>query len=197
MPDRERASTHLTKLALASSLKKLMSSKSFGKISVREIIEDSGLNRQTFYYHFRDSYDLAKWTFELEAIELVKRSESCLSWDEGILLLLEYVRDNAALCRSAMSGIGREHLEALFYGDVEAQIRRVVDELAAGRDFPERQRDFLAEFYTLAFVGVLVRWLKTDMRESPAEMLELFRMAVEGNIKAAIDRYGAAKGEEE
>lgn len=43
-----------TKRTLAESLKKLMKTKSFSKITVSEIIADCGLNRKTFYYHFED-----------------------------------------------------------------------------------------------------------------------------------------------
>ncbi|MGE5632222.1 MAG: hypothetical protein ACM3TR_14160 [Caulobacteraceae bacterium] len=52
------ANSMITKKALANSLKKLMKSLPLNKISVKNIVDDSGLNRQTFYYHFQDIYDL-------------------------------------------------------------------------------------------------------------------------------------------
>lgn len=45
-----------TKKALAASLKKLLKRKSLDKITVIDITEDCGVNRQTFYYHFKDTY---------------------------------------------------------------------------------------------------------------------------------------------
>jgi AcrR family transcriptional regulator len=55
------ADANITKHALASSLKNLMREKSFDKISVSDICDGCGMNRKSFYYHFKDKYDLATW----------------------------------------------------------------------------------------------------------------------------------------
>ena len=51
----------MTKKVLASSLKELMRHKPFSKITVKEIIQNCGVNRNTFYYHFDDIYALLRW----------------------------------------------------------------------------------------------------------------------------------------
>ncbi len=55
--------SQVTKRALAASLIKLLSQKPLDKVTVKDIIEDCGVNRQTFYYHFKDIYDLVDWNF--------------------------------------------------------------------------------------------------------------------------------------
>jgi len=47
-----------TKKALAAALKKMMEVKPIDKITVKDLVEICGVNRQTFYYHFDDVYDL-------------------------------------------------------------------------------------------------------------------------------------------
>ena len=47
-----------TKRALEASLKKLLLEKPLNKITINDITEDCGVNRMTFYYHFKDIYDL-------------------------------------------------------------------------------------------------------------------------------------------
>ena len=49
--------SEITKKALATSLKKLLSKKELSKITITNITKDCGVNRQTFYYHFKDVYD--------------------------------------------------------------------------------------------------------------------------------------------
>ena len=44
-------------------MKKLMKEKPFAKISVIDICEGCGMNRKSFYYHFKDKYDLVNWNF--------------------------------------------------------------------------------------------------------------------------------------
>ena len=60
------ADSVITKKAIAESLKKLMKEKPFEKISVAEICEECGLTRKSFYYHFKDKYDLVSWIFDHE-----------------------------------------------------------------------------------------------------------------------------------
>ena len=50
--------SQITKRALEQSLKNLLLQKPLTKITVGDIAEDCGINRMTFYYHFKDIYDL-------------------------------------------------------------------------------------------------------------------------------------------
>ena len=61
--------SQITKNALATALKKLLSKKELSKITISNITEECGVNRQTFYYHFNDIYDLLEWIFTNEVIE--------------------------------------------------------------------------------------------------------------------------------
>ena len=58
----------LTKKALADSLKKLLTHLPFNKITVTEICQECGMHRQSFYYHFKDKYELVNWIFHDEFV---------------------------------------------------------------------------------------------------------------------------------
>ena len=60
------ADSNITKRALAAALKELMEQKPFSKINVAEICEKCGMNRKSFYYHFKDKYDLVNWIFDMD-----------------------------------------------------------------------------------------------------------------------------------
>ena len=53
--------SQITKRALEQSLKNLLREKPLSKITVTDITEDCGISRMTFYYHFKDIYDLVEW----------------------------------------------------------------------------------------------------------------------------------------
>ena len=63
MPD-----SNITKHAIAAALKELCREKSFDKISIADITSTCGLNRQTFYYHFEDKYELLNWIYYTEGV---------------------------------------------------------------------------------------------------------------------------------
>ena len=59
--------SQVTKRALEASLKKLLLEKPLHKITVSDITDDCGINRMTFYYHFKDIYDLVEWSCQEDA----------------------------------------------------------------------------------------------------------------------------------
>ena len=73
----------MTKSALAQSLKQLMADKTLDKITVKEIVARCGVNRQTFYYHFRDIYDLLDWMFINEGYEFSRLYPNTAVLDDG------------------------------------------------------------------------------------------------------------------
>ena len=80
-----------TKLALASSLKRLLQKKFLDDITVKEIVEDCEVNRQTFYYHFQDIYDLLHWFLDHETVQVV---QDCPSWQEALMAVFRYIQEN-------------------------------------------------------------------------------------------------------
>lgn len=57
-----------TKIWISNAMKKLMTKKSIDKIRVTEICKEAEVERPTFYYHFKDKYDLVAWTFFYSAL---------------------------------------------------------------------------------------------------------------------------------
>ena len=62
-----------TKEMLAESLMKLLARRTLDKITIQDIVDDCGYNRQTFYYHFHDIYDLIDWIFAAQTQELIEK----------------------------------------------------------------------------------------------------------------------------
>lgn len=67
------ADSNITKRALAEALKELLKAEPFSQISVREICSKCQMNRKSFYYHFKDKYDLVNWIYATEFIAVAKQ----------------------------------------------------------------------------------------------------------------------------
>ena len=76
------ADSNITKRALATSLKELMAEQPFDKINVAQICERCNMNRKSFYYHFKDKYDLVNWIFDTEFIALLKNENLSTNYKE-------------------------------------------------------------------------------------------------------------------
>ena len=84
----------------------MIETKPLEKISVQEVTGKAELNRQTFYYHFDDIYDLLKWTLEREAIELLYDRQEENLWKEGLRDFLLYLEKNRAFAQNAVYSLG-------------------------------------------------------------------------------------------
>ncbi len=181
---KHEVTTYHTKRALADSLKKTMKSKPFSKITVSEIIEDCGVNRKTFYYHFEDIYALLKWMFDEEAVEVVKDFDLLIHYEEAIRFVMNYVEENDYIISCAYDSIGRDEMKRFFFADFVGVVTTVIDEAADKMHLhtdPEF-RDYAAKFYTEAIAGMLLDWVKgkdkCDREKAIAYMTKLIEMAL-------------------
>ena len=78
----------LTKRALSEAFSELLKEKPFEQITVTEIARKAGLNRQTFYYHFRDLYDLIAFSVKRRIHAILPDIESMQDWELDLVTVL-------------------------------------------------------------------------------------------------------------
>ena len=100
-----------TKKALAESLKNLLLQKPLNKITISDIADDCGINRMTFYYHFKDIYDLVEWTCAEEAAQAMEGKKTYDTWQEGFLNIFSAVQANKPLIMNVYRCVSRERIE--------------------------------------------------------------------------------------
>jgi len=174
---------------MADSLKKLMLVKPLNKISIREIADDCGVNRQTFYYHFHDIYDLLEWMFKEEARQLFLEDQNPSTLSEGVVLLLKYIQKNEALCQCTLQSLGHAHLRKFFYDGINNVILGVVNDYAEGLNVSDTHKKFIAHFYTVSFAGFIENWLQEGLEDDPDEIIKLCEVTMQGNIRGALERF--------
>jgi probable dihydroxyacetone kinase regulator len=181
--------SEITKKALAASLKKLLSRKPLEKITVVDIVEDCGVNRQTFYYHFKDIYDLVEWIFLSEATRVVGGKKTYADWQQGYRQIFDYVLENKSLIRNAYHSINHEHLVAYLYRITYDLLIGVVNEKAADMRVREEDKAFIADFYKYGFVGLILEWIENGMKEDPEAIVGRLNILIEGDIAKALEKY--------
>ena len=83
-----------TKRALEESLKRMLIKKPVNKITINDITEDCGVNRATFYYHFKDIYDLVEWSCEEDSKRAADGNTTYDTWEQGFLNIFYAIEEN-------------------------------------------------------------------------------------------------------
>ena len=183
-----RHMSQLTKKALAQTLKHLMEKSTLDRITVKDVAIECGVNRQTFYYHFKDIYDLVEWIFLTEAIEQISDYKSYDTWQQGFLIIFDYVKGNLNFCSNCFNSLGREPLDRFLYIAVFKLLNGVVDEVAEDATVNEKERTFIANFYSYAFIGIMTQWIREGAIEDPQKIIADVNHLIQGDIRKALDK---------
>ena len=180
--------SQITKRALSASLKNLLLQKPLSKITINDIAEDCGINRMTFYYHFKDIYDLIEWTCEEDASRALAGQKTYDTWQQGLLQIFEAVLQNKPFIMNVYHSVSREQVENYLYKLTYDLLVGVVREKAAGMSVREEDQDFIATVYKYAFVGLMLDWIKSDMKVDPQLIVDRLAQVMHGNVAAALER---------
>lgn len=159
--------SQITKKAIEASLKNLLLKKPFDKITINDIAEDCGISRMTFYYHFKDIYDLVEWACEEDVKKILEDKDDYKTWTQGFLNLFEEVLKNKPFILNVYRSVGREQVENYLYKIVYDLLLNVIEEKAQGMTVRDEDKEFVADFYKYAFVGLMLDWVKNGMKEDP------------------------------
>ena len=157
------ADSNITKLALSNALKELLEEQAFEKISVADICDRCGMNRKSFYYHFRDKYDLVNWIFDTEFVELnqvhaLYSRDGSYSFDDrwkNIEIMCNYFYDNRSFYRRVLKVDGQNSFASHFREFIRPLFRLRVEDLLGMDDVPELVYDFVVD----GVICAIERWL--------------------------------------
>ena len=185
--------SQITKRALEQSLKNLLLKKPLTKITVADIADDCGINRMTFYYHFKDIYDLVEWSCLEDAKRALDEKKTCETWQQGLLQIFEAVQENKPFILNAYRCISRDQMERFLFKLTYDLIRGVVDERSQGIEISEENKAFIAEFYKYSFVGIMLDWIRQGMSADYQVIVEKISTTMQGNISNSIRNFAAGK----
>lgn len=181
--------SQITKRALEQSLKNLLQQKPLSKITISDITEDCGISRMTFYYHFKDIYDLVEWAFAEDAARALQNNKTYDTWQQGFVQIFHAVRENKVFVMNVYRCVNREQVEKYLVPLTDQLIMGVITERAAGMTVREADQQFIAQVYSYAFVGIMLDWIRDDMRADPEELVNRLAMVIHGGITQALERF--------
>lgn len=181
--------SQITKRALEQSLKNLLQQKPLSKITISDITEDCGISRMTFYYHFKDIYDLVEWACAEDAARALQNKKTYNTWQQGFVQIFHAVRENKVFVMNVYRCVNREQVEKYLVPLTDQLIMGVITERAAGMTVREADQQFIAQVYSYAFVGIMLDWIRDDMRADPEELVNRLAMVIHGGITQALERF--------
>ena len=152
-----------TKLLMAQALKKLIKDRPFSKITVQDIVDECNINRNTFYYHFENNYDLLYFTYSQEVQNIAEsfRNANALI-PQAMDFVLDYIDKNNPLCQFAYESLGEKDLKNIFQKDIYNFVRATIDFYGNENDikFSEDLKSFVGYSYTELLSTQIIWYIK-------------------------------------
>jgi probable dihydroxyacetone kinase regulator len=155
------------KNVIATTFFAMVQERGFDKITVKDLVETCHISRQTFYYHFRDKYDLVNWIFDTEFITMVQNS--CAEDPWSVLEdLCAHLYDNRSFYRKVLQIEGQnafaQHFRDLMLPVLADRIRAMC---------PDAQlTPFRMNFMADGFLCAVQRWLVDRVAMMPEDFAD-------------------------
>jgi probable dihydroxyacetone kinase regulator len=181
------ANSNITKQAFSIALKELMKEVPFDKIRIADICNRCGMNRKSFYYHFKDKYDLLNWIFDTEFISFAKdlsQAEKLNEHLDAVQNICNYFYANRDFYRKALRTEGQNSFPKHFRAYTMPIMKLQVEYL-----FGESEDEFTLNFFTDVAVATIERWLLDKNCMPPDEFLNKLMRIIQKGTEALHNEF--------
>ncbi len=172
------SNANITKRELAESLKRLTSGKLFEQVTVGDIVKECGVNRQTFYYHFSDKYELLDWIYYNETFVPLTADISFGNWDEKLYELLQIMRNNRAFYMNTIK-CSNNFFEEYLLKMLTTLFETAVEDLDVRKQLTLEKKRLASKIFAHGLTGVVIEWAMGGMKADEKVLAENMKELVE------------------
>jgi probable dihydroxyacetone kinase regulator len=179
-----------TKELIELTLIKNLSKTTLDNISVKSICEECNISRQTFYYHFCDIYQVLEVIFKEQTAIVVGENKNYESWTQGFRNVLDLMLKYKPFVFNTYRSISKEYLENFLYQVIDDLLLSILNEKGVNYPYVKKEeKQFIARFYRYAFAGVILDWVKNNMRQDPKTTIYYFSTIIENDFIDALNSF--------
>jgi len=166
----------ITKLWIADKMRELMKHKTIDKIRVTEICRAADIERPTFYYHFRDKYDLVAWMFYHSAYEtdIISVESAAKGMNKMKSDMIFYKRAYEDSSQNALWKYMVEYFTARYTELAKEKL---------GTEVLDTQTAYSIRLYCNGAVGMTREWVLNDNITSAETVVEMMFASMPENMR--------------
>ena len=162
---------NFTKKAIKASFIKLLNERPMNKISVKDIVEDCGINRNSFYYHFQDIPALLEEIVTENTVEIIKKYPEIDSIDAAFHAAFYFAEENRRAAYHIYNSVNRDAFERELMKICQSVVSTYVDNVFGKTSVSEKDREIVLRFIKCEFFGLIIDWLNCGMKDEALDDL--------------------------
>ena len=164
---------NFTRRAIKESFLKLLNQRPLNQITVKDIVEDCGINRNSFYYHFSDLPALVEEIMAEQVSAMVKNHPTVDSVQEGSDAIVEFVMHNKRAIYHIYNSVSRDVFERHLMEVCRYVVTTYLDGML--EEVEEADRDAILRFNRCACFGSVIDWLNGGMKDDVSDYFRRIR----------------------
>ena len=156
-------------------------------------MEICGVNRQTFYYHFDDVYDLLEWVFEEDANRVLPREVVYEHWREDVFIFMQYLQDNSSFTLNVYNSNSRIYMLRYLEEKMAACIRSFAVIVSEGMNIDRQDFEFVVTFYAKCAIGFISQWMDLGMKMPKEVTTERILRVMDESVENLLRRFEIQK----
>ena len=166
-----------TKEIIIRTLFELLNEKPLAKITVKDIVERCGVNRNTFYYHFRDISDVVESALLREVDNAFEHPVEVDSMLECLEVLVKLIGENKKAMLHIYCSVQRETFTSVLDKMCQYVIKQYI----------------VHNFYKCVMIGVILDWMDHRMSYDLTEYAEKLRELYENTFEKTLEKVAGTK----
>ena len=164
---------NFTRRAIKESFLKLLNQRPLNQITVKDIVEDCGINRNSFYYHFSDLPALVEGIMAEQVSAMVENHPTVDSVQEGSDAIVEFVMHNKRAIYHIYNSVSRDVFERHLMEVCRYVVTTYLDGML--EEVEEADRDAILRFHRCACFGSVIDWLNGGMKDDVSDYFRRIR----------------------
>lgn len=183
---------NFTRRAIQETFLKLLNQRPLNKITVKDIVEECGINRNSFYYHFEDLPALVDEIIKEQVEELIQKHPTISSVEECADTVIEFVMENRRAIYHVYNSLSREVFERYLMNVCQYVVSTYLEAEFAGKAIDRRDLDALICLHKCACFGLVIDWLNGGMQEDIADYFRRVCMLQKQGVEQLLQSSAAS-----
>lgn len=154
-----------TRNAIKASFLKLLNERPLSQITVKEIVNDCGVNRNTFYYYFEDIPNLIEDIIVEDAENIIQEFPSVAMIEDCLNAMIRFALNHKRAVLHIYNSVNRDIYEQYLWKICDHTIEKYMNTILNGRHINEKDENVLRQYFGCVLFGVVSGWLNKGMKE--------------------------------
>lgn len=172
-----------TERKLVLALKSMMAKYPLEEISVVELSKKCHINRQTFYYHFHDIYDLLTLLFLDEKIDGL---DTCKDSKEMLECFYNYYEENKDFVDASIKSAAKDLFDEFIFNSCYRCFTRFVENIEIAKKLDKNKKKNIVRYYASGFSSLIITYLETNRVKSLKGLASCFAFLNEGDLARSV-----------